>query len=56
MRCRPQTKGNDSPKVSEEGKNCKSTTYQQKNKVTSLDVAKVSYCPIFSLNCLIEFG
>ncbi|WJX66949.1 hypothetical protein P8452_51453 [Trifolium repens] len=42
MRCRPQTKGNDSPKVSEAGKNCKSTTYQQKNKVTSLDVAKHS--------------
>jgi hypothetical protein len=47
MCCRPQTKGNDSPKVSEAEKNCKSTTYQQKNKVTSLDVAKVSYCPIF---------
>ncbi|PNY06865.1 hypothetical protein L195_g003345 [Trifolium pratense] len=42
MRCRPQTKGNDSPKVSEAGKNSKSTTYQQQNKVTSLDVAKHS--------------
>lgn len=56
MRCAPQSKGKDSPKVSEAGKNSKSTTNQEHNKVTTLDLAKVNYCPIFSLNYLIDFG
>lgn len=55
MHCAPQPKGNDSPKVSEAGKNSKSTTYPQQDKVTSLEVAKVNYFPI-SPNCSIEFG
>ncbi|XP_058779403.1 uncharacterized protein LOC131653313 isoform X2 [Vicia villosa] len=42
MHCAPQPKGNDSPKVSEAGKNSKSTTYQQQDKVTSLEVTKHS--------------
>lgn len=42
MRCAPQSKGKDSPKVSEAGKNSKSTTNQQHNKVTTLDLAKHS--------------
>ncbi|XP_050917452.1 uncharacterized protein LOC127132538 isoform X1 [Lathyrus oleraceus] len=42
MHCAPQPKGNDSPKVSEAGKNSKSTTYPQQDKVTSLEVAKHS--------------
>ncbi|KAK2437391.1 iron regulated [Trifolium repens] len=57
MCCRPQTKGNDSPKVSEAEKNCKSTTYQQKNKVTSLDVAKHSQgSSVSSINSDSSFG
>ncbi|KAL5081260.1 hypothetical protein RYX36_009681 [Vicia faba] len=42
MHCAPQPKGNDSPKVSEAGKNSQSTTYQQQDKVTSLEVTKHS--------------
>lgn len=47
MHCAFQEKGNDSPKVSEAGKDSIST---------SLEVTKVNYSPIFSLNCSIESG
>ncbi|CAL0332628.1 unnamed protein product [Lupinus luteus] len=42
MPCAVQVIGNDSPKVSEAGKDCISTIYQQQNKVTSLENSEES--------------
>ena len=48
MHCGPQAECNDSPKVSEAEKNSTSTTNQQQNKVTSLDITK--HCQESSLS------
>lgn len=48
MHCTLQTEDNNSPKVSEAGKDSTSTIHQQENKSTSLEVTKVKYSPIFA--------
>lgn len=56
MHCGLQKIGNDSSKVSEAGKEVSepgkdvSTSYQQRNKSTSLEITKVNYSYIFAMD------